>query len=179
MIFTLSSLRDLTNWGVRAWIRAELGLGWGCWSPASFLKLLSTMSPDWRCPTSPAFLRAAFVFYPKYKPGTMEPSCHKLWHTRVGCAAVLELCSGQLGLQIPSTDEFSRQFQCLSALLSGTWFSPTLEPFLQVCVIPAYQINFVAMKEVQAIIHWQAVIQGVAEESDMTEHTCTHNVAAT
>ena len=43
----------------------------------------------------------------------------------------------------------------------------------------AYQINFVAMKEVQAIIHWQAVIQGVAEESDMTEHTCTHNVAAT
>ena len=35
------------------------------------------------------------------------------------------------------------------------------------------------MKEVQAIIHWQAVIQGLAEESDMTEHTCTHNVEAT
>lgn len=102
MILTLSSLRDLTNWGVRAWIIAELGLGWGCWSPVSFLKQLSTMSPDWRCPTSPAFLYAAFVFYPEYKPGTVEPSCHKLWHTRVGC--------GQLGLHITSADEFSRQF---------------------------------------------------------------------
>lgn len=53
-------------------------------------------------------------------------------------------------------------------------FLPPLEPFLQVCVIPACQINFVAMKEVQAIIHWQAVIQRVAEESDMTEYTCAH-----
>ena len=26
---------------------------------------------------------------------------------------------------------------------------------------------------------WQAIIQGLAEELDMTEHTCTHNVEAT
>ena len=58
-------------------------------------------------------------------------------------------------------------------------FLPPLEPLLQVYVIPAYQINFVAMKEVQAIIHCQAIIQGLPEESDMTEHTCTHNVEAT
>lgn len=77
--------------------------------------------------------------------------------------------------QMNSADSFS-VFQLYFLALD---FLPPLEPFLQVCVIPAYQINFVAMKEVQAIIHWQAVIQGVAEESDMTEHTCTHNVAAT
>ena len=58
-------------------------------------------------------------------------------------------------------------------------FLPPLEPFLQVRVIPACQINFVAMKEAQAVIHWQPVIQGVAEESDMTECTCAHDAEAT
>ena len=94
----------------------------------------------------------------------MELSCLKLWHTRVGC--------GQLGLQQTVLVSLSRYFLALD-------FLPPLEPLLQVYVIPAYQINFVAMKEVQAIIHWQAVIQGLAEELDMTEHTCTHNVEAT
>ena len=35
------------------------------------------------------------------------------------------------------------------------------------------------MKEAQAVIHWQPVIQGVAEESDMTECTCAHDAEAT
>ena len=35
------------------------------------------------------------------------------------------------------------------------------------------------MKEAQAVIHWKPVIQGVAEESDMTEYTCAHDAEAT
>lgn len=58
-------------------------------------------------------------------------------------------------------------------------FLPPLEPFPQVRVITACQINFVAMKEVQAISRWQAVIRGVVEDSDMTERTHAHDAEAT